>query len=148
MGVKYVRLEFYRYYGFQFPDLFWTQSITHLVEQKGCIYLDLIKVFYYNLNYRDGIVTTKIKGTLVILDTDIWTNVAQLTIRDDVVKVHLGVPDFNRLLTFQSFLRNPQQQTNRRQLLVGGFKVKERMIHYLIVWILCPRATNHAQCFE
>ncbi|KOM50091.1 hypothetical protein LR48_Vigan08g091800 [Vigna angularis] len=22
------------------------------------------------------------------------------------------------------------------------------MIHYLIVWILCPRATNHAQCSE
>ncbi|KOM57435.1 hypothetical protein LR48_Vigan11g046800 [Vigna angularis] len=26
--------------------------------------------------------------------------------------------------------------------------VEERMIHYLIVWILCPRVTNHAQCFE
>ncbi|KOM41379.1 hypothetical protein LR48_Vigan04g157700 [Vigna angularis] len=38
--------------------------------------------------------------------------------------------------------------TNRRKLLVGGFKVEERMIRYLIVWILCPRATNHAQCSE
>jgi len=24
----------------------------------------------------------------------------------------------------------------------------ERLIHYLIVWILCPRGTNHAQCSE
>ncbi|KOM48164.1 hypothetical protein LR48_Vigan07g186800 [Vigna angularis] len=98
--------------------------------------------------YRDGIITTKVKGVPIILDDDIWTNVAQLTIWDDAVKVHLGVPDFNRLLAFQSFLRHPKQQTNRRQLLVGGFKVEECLIHYLIVWLLCPRATNHAQCSE
>ncbi|KOM50036.1 hypothetical protein LR48_Vigan08g086300 [Vigna angularis] len=76
------------------------------------------------------------------------TNVTQLTIWDDAIKVHLGVSDFNRLLAFQSLLRHPEQQTNRRQLLVGGFKVEEQMIHYLIVWLLCPRATNHAQCLE
>ncbi|KOM47513.1 hypothetical protein LR48_Vigan07g121700 [Vigna angularis] len=28
-------------------------------EQKGCIYPDLIRVFYFNLKYRDGIATTK-----------------------------------------------------------------------------------------
>ncbi|KOM31729.1 hypothetical protein LR48_Vigan01g128400 [Vigna angularis] len=92
--------------------------------------------------------STKVKEVPIILDDDIWRNVTQLTIWDDVVNVHLGVPDFNPLVTFQSFLRNPQQQNNHRQLLVGGFKVEERMIHYLIVWLLCPRATNHAQCSE
>ncbi|KOM43498.1 hypothetical protein LR48_Vigan05g110200 [Vigna angularis] len=101
---------------------------------EGCIYPDLFRVFYFNLRYRDRIITTKVKGVPIILD--------------DVVKVHLGVPDFNRLIAFQSFLRHPEQQINRRQLLVGGFKVEERMIHYLIVWLLCPRATNHAQCSE
>ncbi|KOM58086.1 hypothetical protein LR48_Vigan11g112000 [Vigna angularis] len=110
MAVKFICLDFYRFYGFQFPALFGAQGLTHLVEKKG--------------------------------------NVAQLTIWDDVVKVHLGVPDFNRLLAFQSFLRHPEHQTNRRQLLVGRFKVEERMIYYLIVWLLCPRATNHAQCSE
>ncbi|KOM30043.1 hypothetical protein LR48_Vigan846s000700 [Vigna angularis] len=148
MAVKFIRLDFYRFYGFQFPDLFGAQGLTHLMEQNGCIYPDLIHVFYFNLRYRDGIITTKVKGVPIILDDDVWTNVAQLTIWDDVVKVHLSVPDFNRLLAFQSFLRHPEQQTNRRQLLVGGFKVEERMIHYLIMWLLCPRDTNHAQCLE
>ncbi|KOM31588.1 hypothetical protein LR48_Vigan01g114300 [Vigna angularis] len=148
MVVKFIRLDFYRFYGFQFPDLFRAQGLTHLVEQKGCIYPDLIRVFYFNLCYRDGIITTKVKGVPIILDDDVWTNVAQLTLWDDAVKVHLGIPDFNRLLAFQSFLRHPEHQINRQQLLVGGFKVEERIIHYLIVWILCPRATNHAQCSE
>ncbi|KOM34414.1 hypothetical protein LR48_Vigan02g056400 [Vigna angularis] len=98
MVVKFIRLDFYRFYGFWFPDLFGAQGLTHLVEQKGCIYPDLIRVFYFNLRYHIGIFTTK--------------------------------------------------QTNRRQLLVGEFKVEERLIDYLIVWLLCPRATNHVQCSE
>ncbi|KOM49977.1 hypothetical protein LR48_Vigan08g080400 [Vigna angularis] len=118
MGVKYVRLKYYRFYGFQFPNLFQTQGLTHLVEQKGCIYPDLIRVFYHNLRYHDDIVTSEVKGVSIILDDNIWTNVAKLTIWDDAVKVHLDIPNFNRLLAYQSFLRNPQQQSNQRQLLV------------------------------
>ncbi|KOM52011.1 hypothetical protein LR48_Vigan09g067000 [Vigna angularis] len=88
-------------------DLFHAQGLTHLVEQKGCIYPDLICVFYFNMRYRDGIITTK-------------------------VKVHLGVPDFNRVLAFQSFLRHPEQQINRRQLLVGGFKQDLLLLYGLL----------------
>ncbi|KOM41122.1 hypothetical protein LR48_Vigan04g132000 [Vigna angularis] len=121
MAVKFIRLDFYRFYGFQFPDLFHAQGLTHLVEQKGCIYPDLICVFYFNMRYHDGIITTK----------------SILEFRTSIVSS-----------PFNPFLRHPEQQINRRQLLVGGFKVEERMIHYLIVWILCPRATNHAQCSE
>ncbi|KOM38393.1 hypothetical protein LR48_Vigan03g177500 [Vigna angularis] len=124
MAVKFIRLDFYRFYGFQFPNLFSAQGLTHLVEQKGCIYPNLIRVFYFNLRYSDGIITTKVKGVPIILDDDVWTNVAQLTIWDDAVKVHLGVPDFNRLLAFQSFLCHPEQQTNHRQLLVGGLSME------------------------
>ncbi|KOM41138.1 hypothetical protein LR48_Vigan04g133600 [Vigna angularis] len=95
-------------------DLFRAQGLTHLVEQKGCIYPDLIGVFYFNLRYRDDIITKKMKDVPIILDDDVWTIVAQLTIWDDAVKVHLGVLDFNHLLAFQSFLRHPEQQINRR----------------------------------
>ncbi|KOM52353.1 hypothetical protein LR48_Vigan09g101200 [Vigna angularis] len=80
MSCKYVRLGYYRFYGFQFPNLFEDQA------------------------------TTKVKGVYITLDDDIWTNVTMMTIRDDVVKVHLGIEGFNHLLAFQSFLRNPQQQ--------------------------------------
>ncbi|KOM55826.1 hypothetical protein LR48_Vigan10g171800 [Vigna angularis] len=59
MAVKFIKLDCYRLYGFQFPDLFGAKGLTHLVEQKGCIYPDLIRVFYFNLKYRNGIVTTK-----------------------------------------------------------------------------------------
>ncbi|KOM37909.1 hypothetical protein LR48_Vigan03g129100 [Vigna angularis] len=93
MACKYVRLRYYRFYGFQFPNLFEAQSLTHLVKQKTYIYLDLIKVFYYNLRVRDGVATIKVKGVRIILDDDILTNMAMMTIWDDAVKVHLSIDD-------------------------------------------------------
>ncbi|KOM49571.1 hypothetical protein LR48_Vigan08g039800 [Vigna angularis] len=46
---KYVTLGWYKFYGFQFPNLMEDQGLQHLVEQKGCIYPDLVRVFYFNL---------------------------------------------------------------------------------------------------
>lgn len=71
MSVKYDRLGYYRFYGFQFASLFKAQGLTNLVEQNGCIYPYLIRVFYHNLRYRDDIVTTKVKEVRIILDDDI-----------------------------------------------------------------------------
>ncbi|KOM29357.1 hypothetical protein LR48_Vigan650s000200 [Vigna angularis] len=128
--------------------LFRAQGLTHLLEQKGCIYPDLICVFYFNLRYRDNIITTKGKGVPIILDDDIWTNVANS---------HYGMMLSKSILESRtSILSSPFHPfcfiLNNKSIidncLFGGFKVEERMIHDLIVWILCPRATNHAQCSE
>ncbi|KOM43445.1 hypothetical protein LR48_Vigan05g104900 [Vigna angularis] len=39
-------------------------------------------------------------------------------------------------------------QRNTRLFLAGGLKMEERLLHYLIVWLLCPKGSNHAQCSE
>lgn len=31
---------------------------------------------------------------------------------------------------------------------MGGLKKDNKLIHFLVVWLLCPRASNHAQCSE
>lgn len=92
------------------------QGLKHFIEQKGVIYSNLVYVFYFNLKIHDVMARKKVKGVTIILDDYIWANVAMLPIREDVVKVHLGVEGFNRLLVFQSFLRNPQLQTGCKQL--------------------------------
>ena len=33
-------------------------------------------------------------------------------------------------------------------MLAGPLKIDERLLHYLIIWILWTRGTNHAQCSE
>ncbi|KOM48030.1 hypothetical protein LR48_Vigan07g173400 [Vigna angularis] len=51
-------------------------------------------------------------------------------------------------MVYCSFFKHPQQHQNSRLLLIGGLKMEERLLHYLLVWLLCPRGSNHAQCSE
>lgn len=117
------------------------------MELQGSYYHDLILIFYYNFKYKNRVTFTKVIGIDIILDNDIWTNVAHLLVQKDAINVQIRLEGFNRVLAFRSFLKNPQQLINM-QFLVGGLKMDERLIHYLIVWIICPRASNHTQCSE
>jgi len=113
----------------------------------GKYYPDLVRVFYYSLRIKDEVAYSRVKGVDIIIDNGIWENVAKFPINDVAEPILNGIDGFNRILVYQSFLRNPAQDVGR-QLLVRGLKMDERLIHYLIVWILCPRGTNHAQCSE
>ena len=89
---------------------------------------------------------TKVKGVDIILDDDI--NVAQFPIHDGTSPIcTVGIEGFNIIFAYRSFLRRPNQEIGQ-QMLAGPLKIDERLLHYLIIWILCPRGTNHAQCSE
>ena len=49
---------------------------------QGTYYPDLVRAFYFNYKFRDGVGFTKDKGVDIILDDDIWENVAQFPIHD------------------------------------------------------------------
>jgi len=89
---------------------------------------------------------TKVKGVDIILDDDIWENVAQFPIHDGTSPILIaGIEGFNKIFPYRSLMRRLDQEIGR-QLLAGPLKVDECLLHYLIVWILCPRGANHAQC--
>ncbi|KOM54750.1 hypothetical protein LR48_Vigan10g064200 [Vigna angularis] len=117
------------------------------MELRGRYYLDLVRIFYFNLKVRDGVFQTRVKGVDIVLDNDIWTNVAKVPVLENSQIVPNDFAQFNKIAVYQSFLRNPRQH-NARLFLAGGLKMEERFLHYLIVWLLCPRGSNHAQCSE
>jgi len=43
---------------------------------QGTYYPDLVRAFYFNYKFRDGVGFTKVKGVDTILNDDIWENVA------------------------------------------------------------------------
>ncbi|KOM48187.1 hypothetical protein LR48_Vigan07g189100 [Vigna angularis] len=146
---KFVDLNWFTTHQFQFSQQLIEQGVQHLLQLQGRYYPDLVRVFYYNLKYQNGIIYTRVKGIDIILDNDIWTNVAHLPILENTMHVPNDFGDFNKILAYRSFMRNPQQPLpNRRYLLVGNLRMEERVLHYLIVWLLCPRGSNLAQCFE
>ena len=115
---------------------------------QGTYYPDLVRAFYFNYKFRDGVGFTKVKGVDIILDDDIWENVAQFPIHDGTSPIlTTGIEWFNRIFAYRSFMRRQDQEIGR-QLLAGPLKIDERLLHYLLVWILCPRGTNLAQCSE
>ncbi|KAG2380886.1 uncharacterized protein HKW66_Vig0202590 [Vigna angularis] len=146
---KFVDLNWFTANQFQFSRQLVEQGVQHLLQLQGRYYPDLVRVFYYNLKAHNGIVYTRVKGVDIVLDHDIWTNVAHLPILENNLHVPNDFDDFNKILAYRSFMRNPQQPLpNRRYLLVGHLRMEERVVHYLIVWLLCPRGSNLAQCFE
>ncbi|KAG2405984.1 uncharacterized protein HKW66_Vig0052390 [Vigna angularis] len=146
---KFVDLNWFTTHQFQFSQQLIEQGVQHLLQLQGNYYPDLVRVFYYNLKSQNGIIYTRVKGIDIILDNDIWTNVAHLPILENTMHVPNDFGDFNKILAYRSFMRNPQQPLpNRRYLLVGNLRMEERVLHYLIVWLLCPRGSNLAQCFE
>jgi len=83
---------------------------------QGTYYPDLVRAFYYNYKFRDGVVLTKVKGVDIILNDDIWENVAQFPIHDGTSPIlTVGIEGFNRIFAYRSFLRRPAQEIGMPQ---------------------------------
>jgi len=101
---KFINNGWFRNQGFSCPDLFEEQGIRFFIEIQGVYYPDLVRVFHYNLKFRGNIGYTKVKGVEIILDDDIWTNVARIPPyieRTFILSTHID--DFNRILTYSLF---------------------------------------------
>ncbi|KOM48541.1 hypothetical protein LR48_Vigan07g224500 [Vigna angularis] len=96
------------------------------MELRGRYYPDLVRTFYYNLKIRDGVFQTRVKGVDIVLDNEIWTNVAKVPVLEHSQTIPDDFAQFNKVAVYQSFLRNPRQH-NARLFLAGS---------------------NHAQCSE
>ncbi|KOM47498.1 hypothetical protein LR48_Vigan07g120200 [Vigna angularis] len=129
------------------PNLIIEQGVQHIMELRGKYYPDLVRIFYFNLKVCDGVFQTRVKGVDIVLDNKIWTNVAKVPVLANSQIIPSDFPHLNKIMVYQSLLRNPRQRNNRL-FLAGGLKMEERLLHYIIVWILCPKGSNHAQCSE
>jgi len=104
---KFINNGWFRNQEFSYPDIFEEQGIQFFTEMQGVYYPDLFRVFHYNLKFRGNIGYTKVKGVEIILDDDIWTNIARppSAKRTSILSTHID--GFNKILTYQSLLRQP-----------------------------------------
>jgi len=60
---------------------------------------------------------------------------------------NLGVVgDFNKIQFYKGCLKNPHSKV--RNFLVGGLKLNERLVAFIVSWILTPRGSNHSTLSE
>jgi len=101
---KFINNGWFWNQGFSFPDLFEEQGIRFFTEMQGVYYPDLVRVFHYNLKFRGNIGYTKVKGVEIILDDDIWTNVARIPPSADHTSIlYTHIDRFNTILTYSLF---------------------------------------------
>ena len=79
---KFIKSQWFVNRRFTIPVLLAEQGVKFFTEMQGTCYPDLVCAFYYNYKFREGVGFTKVKGVDIIMDDDIWENVAQFPIHD------------------------------------------------------------------
>jgi len=57
-----------------------------------------------------------------------------------------AVDEFNKMQFYKSCLKNPLSRV--RKFSVGGLKLSERLVAFIVSWILTPRGSNHSTFSE
>jgi len=112
------------------------------------VYPDLVKVFYANLKFSNGVLKSSVKGVEMEIIRQTWKDVAGL--RQKGVQVRKGetsaVDEFNKVHYFNQCVRNQGEQA--RNFHVGRLHVEERLLVVVVTKIIMPRGSNHATLNE
>ena len=77
---KFIRTQWFKDEGFLFPALLEYQGLVKFMELSRDFYLELVKVFYTTVRATmDGHQHAEVKGTKIIVDDEVWDEVAGLT---------------------------------------------------------------------
>ena len=112
-------------------------------------YEDLVRVFYTNAKITPvGHLVIEICGRMIHIKEMDWMTIAHL--QYDGLKLTPGtIPEelnFDRALTLSFMIREDIEGGNLRN--AGSLKMNDRLLHYIWVYILCPRGSNFAQLLK
>ena len=144
---KFIKVQWFKDEGFQFPALLEYQGTVKLMELSGDYYPELVKAFYTTLRATlQGHLIAEVKGKKITVDNAVWDKVAGLNC-DGLRGFEDNPEGYTRINTYRGMLLNPTAPI-RNRLGVGGLTAEDRVILYLITYVLTPRARNHAQATD
>jgi len=89
-----------------------------------------------------------VKGVDMVITNDVWTAVTGLKFSG--IRINRGnlgiVEEFNKMQFYKSCLKNPLSKV--RKFFIGGLRLDERLIAFIISWIITPRGSNHSTISE
>ncbi|KAF1892866.1 hypothetical protein Lal_00008056 [Lupinus albus] len=143
--IRYVDLTWLAEQNFSFPHDMEAQGTIQFMELKGQVYPALVREFYANFRYKDGKYWS-ISGNLFELNDDIFMNVGGLSSSGYSIGDCSWVKEnFDPTEVYKSFLRGPHLYIQGQLTKAGSLSVENRLLHYIIAYILVQRNTNHAQ---
>ena len=148
--------------GFHFQSHLLCQGLGLFICMKGTYYPDLVRVFYSNLKKNDDcILVSEVKGIEIRLTDDVFLTVCGLQ-RSGIVPTFENLReegfDIKKEVFFVSMLRDVSaweadleaKRKGKKKITynTGGLFVEDRLLHYVICWIIAARGSNHAQISE
>ena len=129
-------------------NLFKEQRFKRFIELTRNIYPDLVNVFYTNLKFDGDSLISHVKGVEIVITNYVWVVVAGLKLSGlRINRGNLGiVEEFNKMQFYKNCLKNPLSKV--RNFSVGGLKLDERVIAFIVSWIITPRGRNHSTLSE
>ncbi|KAF1854618.1 hypothetical protein Lal_00038443 [Lupinus albus] len=97
---------------------------------KGTSLPALVREFYANFRYKDGKYWSMISGNLFEFNDEIFMNVGGLSLLDN------SIGDCS---WYKSFLRGPHLYIQGQLTKAGSLSVENRLLHYIIAYILVQR---------
>ena len=120
------------------------QKLKSFLELSGKIYPDLVKVFFSNLEFKNDVLLSSIKGVQMKINKRAWKDVVGLKPRG--VQVRRGetgaVLEFNKMQYYDQCLRNPAAEI--KHFHVGDLKVDQRLLAMIVTKFIVPRGSNHS----
>ncbi|KAF1889115.1 hypothetical protein Lal_00043402 [Lupinus albus] len=144
--IRYVDLTWLAEQNFSFPHDMEAQGTIQFMELKGQVYPALVREFYANFRYKDGKYWSMISGNLFELNDEIFMNVGGLSSSGYSIGDCSWVKEnFDPTEVYKSFLRGPYLYIQGQLTKAGSLSVENRLLHYIIAYILVQRNTNDAQ---
>ncbi|KAF1891462.1 hypothetical protein Lal_00039592 [Lupinus albus] len=122
------------------------QGTVQFLELKEQVYPALVREIYANFRCKDGKYWSMISGNLFELNDDMFMNVSGLSSSGYGIGDCSWVKEnFDPTEVYKSFLRGPHLYIQGQLTKAGSLSVENRLLRYIIAYILVQRNTNHAQ---
>lgn len=161
LPVKYVNLKAFPGSSFDFPNLLKYQRIDKFVSDSGNCYNDLVKAFLHKFSVHLNSDDEHVMETCVrdfLLKENLSDIAAKLRIPSSGYFLRKGVnhvegpwENYDKMEYYYQICRFPKEtvvanQRNACMLCyVKNLTVSDRMLHYVIGYVLIPKDSNHSQ---
>ncbi|KAF1858804.1 hypothetical protein Lal_00013727 [Lupinus albus] len=158
---KYDNVGNFEFEDFLFPYLLRQQKLFDFCCEANDIYLELVRVFYCNMNFRKNLMTSHVKGKDIVLDIKTFRSICcDIPMTGDITGFGLVCDwdDYDRKRFYLSICRIPKDEIERRKQQSLGETVKNRdtlsgryltledhVIHYFLTYVIWPKFSNHSQ---
>ncbi|CAL0309782.1 unnamed protein product [Lupinus luteus] len=158
---KFGKIGNFEHDDFLFPYLLRQQNLFDFCCETNDIYHELVRVFYCNMNFRKNRITSYVKGKEIVLDLNTFGLLCcNIPSKGNIVGFGLQCEwdNYDRKESYYSMCRISREEIelrkqqsvgetvkNRDILSAGHLKLEDRLLHYLLSYVILPKFSNHSQ---